>query len=526
MSWFSEIADKAENLLNKIDQKTANVLNNSNDLIANKINDKNEFIIPTINNSLSNSQSLPQLKSIFVSSDPESEFDKSSFKYGHSRDNSTASYHGITMKDTTNLNKSKLVSKPIDDGQLFDYLNTKQNDPNLSLNSYLTVGNFEKSNNKSIRLNESLNTNQSFVSNDNEPIEQESLNNEQSQSKAIQNILKEEKLKLNELKTEYKKHTENLNNEILFLKDKLNEHLVKGNQQIELDNLRQQLKIEKTNKEKFEKEIAILSTSFKVLKNEFEEYKVRAQRTLQSKESQIDQLQNSVKDNQMSDSKLEEYRDLESINQHLQQELQEIKIKYSKLKQDTDELINERINELENKFKQSQYELNNVRTIRTQLEEELKNLRIELEQSKSNLNRINQEKLIELNAKQQQIDELNNELINLKDNKWSQQGIPQDLELKIKNLTENLLNKQTLVEHLKREKNSLVLQLEESKRQMCNLQSKNSNYYINFKDGLSERNMSQDSLDNSYNSPVARRVVKRAYSQFDQFRFVLIIFFY
>lgn len=571
MSWFSEqlsgIAGKAENFLNKIDQKTANVLNHSsNDLIPNKINDDNEFIIHNefIHNqtesgaSLPNSQSLPQLKSIFVSSDPESEFGKNEFRYGHSRDSSVASYHGLSMKDTSNLSKNKFISKPtkpIEDGQLFGYLNNKQGDlPNYGQTSSLnTEGRHDRtrSSDESIRLNSSRSNerngspiSQPYASNDftassnhqqqsillnGEPIEQPVNSNavRQKQSEALKSMLREEKQKLNELKTEYKRHTESLNSEISFLKDRLDQHLAKQDVRSEADNLRQQLKLERANKEKFEKEISVLSTSFSSLKAEFEEYKVRAQRTLQSKDELIDQLQQQQSNdgNQALDRKLDELQHLESANQQLQQELEEIKFKYSKLKQETDELTDGKINALESQLKQSQYELNNVRTLNERLEAESKSLQIELDQSKSYLSRVKQEQTIELQARQRQIDELNSELVSLKESnhKWSQQGIPQDLELKIKNLTENLLSKQTLVEHLKREKNSLVLQLEESNRQMANYtkqQNKASNYYINFKDGLSERSPSLGGADGSFdNAPVARRV-RKAYSQLDQFRWV------
>ena len=563
MSWFSEqlsdIAGKAESFLNKIDQKTANVLNHSSDLIPTKINDDNEFIIHSLTEnssaSLPNSQSLPQLKSIFVSNDPESEFgtSKNEFRFGHSRESSVASYHGLTMKDTSDLSNNKFISKtatkPIEDGQLFDYLNNKQGD----LLSYgLATENSHnrtRSSDESIRLNSSrLNdrngspttqngppyasnefagNHQQILLND-EPIEQQANSGavRQKQSEALKSMLREEKQKLNELKSEYKRHTESLNSEISFLKGRLDQHLIKQDIKSEADNLKQQLKQERANKEKFEKEISVLGTSFSSLKSEFEEYKVRAQRTLQSKDDLIEQLQSSSNGNQALDHKLEELQHLESTNQQLQQELDEIKFKYSKLKQETDELSG-KASGLESQLKQSQYELANVRTMNERLESESKSLQIELEQNKSYLSRLKQEQLIELQDRQNQIDELNRELVALKESnsKWSQQGIPQDLELKIKNLTENLLNKQTLVEHLKREKNSLVLQLEESNRQISNYtkQNKNSNYYINIKDGLSERSPSligadgSFALDNSYHTPVGRRVQK-AYSQLDQFR--------
>ena len=391
MSWFSEIAGKAENLLNKIDQTTANVLNlnSSNDLISDKINDNNNEFVITSNSSLANSQSLPQLKSIFVSSDPENEF-KCDFKHGHSRESSTASYHGLTMNQQTNsnLNKNKFITrKPIDDGQLFEYLNNKQDEPNYSLNNYLTVENgHERSSSESLRngstrLNESsrlsesinqspfLSSNQSFVSSgllNDKPMNERA---KQNHVEAIKSMLKEEKHKLNELKTEYKKHTESLNNEINFLKDRLDEHLVKKDSRNEIDNLRDQLKAERANKEKFEKEIAILSTSFSSLKSEFEDYKVRAQRTLQSKDNQIKQLeqQSLNSDSHAIDRKLEDkYQVLESTNHHLRQELEEIRFKYTKLKQETDEFNNGKISDLENQLKQTQLELDSFRTLKRQ----------------------------------------------------------------------------------------------------------------------------------------------------------------
>lgn len=537
MSWFSDIASKTESFLNKIDQKTANVLNTSTDLISTVVDD-NRFVA---SNNLANSQSLPQLK-IFVNNDQETEF-----KQTHSREPSTASYHGLTMKDTSTLRNKFLnnQTRAIDDGQLFNYLNNK--DSNLS--GYLTVEdnhNYEQVKNESLNLDnyknydnfnsESFGSTNQFNNQNSSTINHfDSSTNQDSkkdQKDALKNLLKDEKQKLNELKNEYRKHTDTLNNEINFLKDKLDQYANQKNLQNEITSLKEQLKSEKLNKEKFENEITILSSSFSRLKNEFEEYKVRAQRTLQSKDNLIEKLEHNSNLNENkseSDSKMQSELDkLENDNNQLKQELEDLKGKLFKLTQEADNCENERINELDNQLKQSKFELNALRTINQQLEEDIKNLQKESNQKlQDELNKLNQAHQIELESKQKQINELTNESVNLKENKWSQCLVPQDLELKIKNLTENLLNKQTLVEHLKREKNSLVLQLEENKRQLSNLQNKNSNYYINFKDGLDHQTNSQidSSFSNlndsgsSFKTPVARHV-RKAYSQLDQLRYV------
>ena len=239
MSWFTEQLSKAENFLNKIDQRASNVLNNSNDLISTKINDDNEFIVST-NSHLANSQSFPQLKSIYISSEPDLESNKNEFKYGHSRESSNASYHGLTMKDTSNLNTkynaTRLTKPPINDAQLIDYLNNKQVDLNYSLNNYLTVDNGPANLNETAIKSNGINQ-------DSQPLNTTQLNVKQSsakQSEAIKNVLKEEKRKLNELKTEYKQHTES---EASFLKVKLDEYQIKKDLQIEIDSPKRAIKI-------------------------------------------------------------------------------------------------------------------------------------------------------------------------------------------------------------------------------------------------------------------------------------------
>ena len=568
-NWFADIASKTESFLNKIDQKTANVLNISNDLIPTKVNDENEFIVT---NNLANSQSLPQLKSIFVSSDPENEF-----KQAHSREPSTASYHGLTMKDTSYL-KNKFLNKTIDDGQLFNYLNNKEdhnlnvyindgrNNNNESTNQFNNNNSLNNSTNNQFNLNNSINSqfnnlngnsiginnlnNSTNLTNpiiqlNNSPVNQMATPNnklvitnsidveKQNQKEQLKNLLKEEKRKLNELKLEYKKHSDTLTGEINFLKVKLDQRSNQENKdpKLEINNLKEKLKLERLNKEKFEKEISVLNSSFSRLKNEFEDYKIRAQRTLQTKDNEIENLEKNLNLNQKNqennelDKRINEFKELENLNKQLKEELEELKLKYLNLENDKSEFRDERIMELDNQLKESKYELNELRNLNVQLENELKNNQNEFNKNlESEYSKLKNQFELELENKQNQINELNKQInLNqeLKLNQQQQQSIPQDLELKIKNLTENLLNKQTLVEHLKREKNSLVIQLEDSKRQFNNLQNQNSNYYINFKDGLSERqtNLTKDNNlnDNFKSTPVGRRV-RKAYSQLDQFR--------
>jgi len=199
---------------------------------------------------------------------------------------------------------------------------------------------------------------------------------------------------------------------------------------------------------------------------EFEEYKVKSQRILQSKEKLIESLKNPNSDpnsqkeiesseNQARCIKLEE---LQHENDHLKSENRIYSTQIQDLRADLQqaetqaaedfELSAARMSEMEVNFEQAQQRLN-------ELTPELARLRLELGQSQ----RENETARVELSRltaeKDREIGRLRSKVMSHASNT--------ELEKRLRTLTDTVIEKQTMIEALLSDKSALALELERTR---------------------------------------------------------------
>ncbi|KAG8177569.1 hypothetical protein JTE90_026196 [Oedothorax gibbosus] len=150
-----------------------------------------------------------------------------------------------------------------------------------------------------------------------------------------------------------------------------------------------------------------------------------------------------------------------------------------------------------------------------QLKEELQIIREDLTRTKNGFQSRLQDREIEIEKLRRQL------------TAKSLSTVSQDeLESRLHALTENLIQKQTLVEALSTEKNSLVLQRERLEQQLREAQnySFQQHAYVGINNNETERKAKSVFLDNPFDSALTRRV-KRVYGSIDSFSIRLGVFF-
>ncbi|XP_047133106.1 golgin subfamily A member 5 isoform X1 [Hydra vulgaris] len=204
--------------------------------------------------------------------------------------------------------------------------------------------------------------------------------------------------------------------------------------------------------------------------NEFAEYKEKAARILQAKEKLINSLKQGVSS---SDSQLMLFSELESLKQErdllsdeikkntytieqLRSEYHDLEMVHNEGREET----NDRIESLQMSLQEEIQKRNNAEDDMKRYMQELHFVRDELHKTKiSNVSLIQQYDA-EINRLQQQLVA-----------KRSVSSSEEELENRLRTLTENLIHKQTTIEALGTEKNSLVLQLERLEKQYADVQN-------------------------------------------------------
>ena len=216
-------------------------------------------------------------------------------------------------------------------------------------------------------------------------------------------------------------------------------------------------------------------TSYNFLKQELDDYKLKATKTLQSKDRLIATLKESAQPSGSSDDPNDNNSSSSSTFNLKSIEIDELKAERDALKDELNsknasiELLRTEIMDIES---QSSLEIESlrdqIRSLEDQIEEskqskdfleqDLKNLRQQLDyaqdelyKQKSNLNN-------KLQERESEIEKLRNQLTT----KSLSSTTEKELENRLHLLTENLIQKQTLIEALQSEKHSIFLQLERS----------------------------------------------------------------
>eukprot|EP00112_Aurelia_sp_Birch-Aquarium-sp1_P007069 Seg1772.1 transcript_id=Seg1772.1/GoldUCD/mRNA.D3Y31 product="Golgin subfamily A member 5" protein_id=Seg1772.1/GoldUCD/D3Y31 len=202
---------------------------------------------------------------------------------------------------------------------------------------------------------------------------------------------------------------------------------------------------------------------------DLKEYKDKATRILQAKEKLINSLKQGTAGTDASPITFTELEEVKQDRDILREELQQAKYKLEQLRVELFEV--EQQNQAETEEQQEQIEnlersLEEEKGKRQHFEEELARNLQELNLVKEDLQRQKTKSATILQERDAEIQRLNHQ-ITLKSSMSPSQ---EELENRVHALTDNLIQKQTLIERLSTEKNSLSLQLERLEQQYRDVQ--------------------------------------------------------
>lgn len=307
----------------------------------------------------------------------------------------------------------------------------------------------------------------------------------------------------------------------------------------ELSTLQRDLKSEKSKRKEIERQLSSVKSSHEAIFNEFQEYKVKANNILQSKDNLIRALQRRSNEGDEGIADTNDFQiDFEESNKQtlilqsqcdtLVQEVQELRAKNESLKEELKRVKEEEVHELVYKVSTLNEEFDELRRHKDDLEEEHRLLQDEMRQIKEDYDRTKTSLQVRISERDKEVDRLRKQLV-AKRSASSNENSVQELEIRIQSLTSSLLQKQTLIEQLSSEKQSLGLQLERSEARFRNAMDEMSlsntrsagsgSVAIGMVNSMSastlvNRNGYRSLLENPYDGEVTKRV-KRVYSQFD-----------
>ncbi|KAH7934341.1 hypothetical protein HPB49_025011 [Dermacentor silvarum] len=232
-------------------------------------------------------------------------------------------------------------------------------------------------------------------------------------------------------------------------------------------------------------QVSSLRSSLELARQELADYKQKAQRILQSKEKLIASLKDAANasGSALDGSEVDGSRfnaasaaELEAITQeceHLRNELRKTQAHADSLSAELHEQESSLRRELESSQEQQRDLLKELKQERHQRQE----VELEARQATEEITFLKEELRRSKEALQQRLSERESELEKLRKQimtKSMSSTSEEELEARLHALTESLIQKQTLVEALSTEKNSLVLQLERLERQLKESQTHSS----------------------------------------------------
>ncbi|XP_022103780.1 golgin subfamily A member 5-like [Acanthaster planci] len=287
---------------------------------------------------------------------------------------------------------------------------------------------------------------------------------------------------------------------------------------------------EKSNSHQLVQQLKIAKTQLESAKEELGDYKQKATRILQSKDKLIASLKDGAGPSDGSATsglELEEIRnerdslreELQMANGRLQQlrsELQELEA----LQQSESDTAQDQIRDLEDQLTTGQQQLREAETDLRQKGEELRYMEGESYKTKMSLQ-------ARLQDREDEIQKLRNQLMTRSVSSTSQS----ELESRLHALTESLIQKQTMLEALSTEKNSLVMQLERAERQWKEAQvsaTRSESHTVTLRSTDDEEGTRQRGLPSFLRETpldaVVTKNVKRAANTIDKFSIRLGVF--
>ncbi|XP_062851782.1 golgin subfamily A member 5 [Trichomycterus rosablanca] len=286
---------------------------------------------------------------------------------------------------------------------------------------------------------------------------------------------------------------------------------------------------EKQRADEFQQQAKNARTSADYAKQELQDYKNKASRILQSKEKLISSLKEGSALEALDaggavEVELEELRHEKELQR---EDIQKLQAQIQTLRSEIQDLENQAVVEAEN-WREQQVLLQEQNTQQSRAKQEVE---AELERCKQELNYVEEEHHRTKSTLQSRIKDREDEIQKLRNqltNKALSSSSQVELEGRLHQLTETLIQKQTMLEALSTEKNSLVFQLERLEQQLKSAQGgQSSGSHINMAavdgPGARQRNTpvlfsDQDSTTGVYGK------VRKAASTIDRFSIRLGIF--
>ncbi|ETE67504.1 Golgin subfamily A member 5, partial [Ophiophagus hannah] len=233
---------------------------------------------------------------------------------------------------------------------------------------------------------------------------------------------------------------------------------------------------EKRKSEEFQQQIKVAKASWESAKQELVDYKQKATRILQSKEKLI----NSLKEGsgiEGLDSQTASIMELEELRHERDMQKEEVQKLWGQMQQlriELQDMEAQQISEAESTREQIQDLQDQIATHKTakqEVEAELERQKQELRYTEEELYRTKNSLQSRITDREEEIQKLRNQLTN----KTLSSSSQTELENRLHQLTETLIQKQTMLENLSTEKNALVYQLERLEQQLKTVQGASTN---------------------------------------------------
>ncbi|XP_042647117.1 golgin subfamily A member 5 [Tyto alba] len=288
---------------------------------------------------------------------------------------------------------------------------------------------------------------------------------------------------------------------------------------------------EKRRADELQQQVKVTKNHLESAKQELTDYKQKATRILQSKEKLINSLKEGsgiegLDSNTASTMELEELRHERDTQR---EEIQKLMGQMQQLRIELQDVETQQVSEAESvreQFQDLQEQLAAQKMAKQEAEAELERQKQELHYTEEELYRTKNTLQSRVKDREEEIQKLRNQLTNKALSSSSQT----ELENRLHQLTETLIQKQTMLESLSTEKNSLVYQLERLEQQLKAVQGTSANgpsinmAGIDGAEGTRMRNVPVLFSDMDTNMAGMYGRVRKAASSIDQFSIRLGIF--
>ncbi|KAM6200946.1 golgin subfamily A member 5 [Rhynchocyon petersi] len=288
---------------------------------------------------------------------------------------------------------------------------------------------------------------------------------------------------------------------------------------------------EKKRVEELQQQVKVHKSNLESSRQELSDYKQKATRILQSKEKLINSLKegsgfDGLDSSTANNVELEELRHEKEMQR---EEIQKLMGQIHQLRSELQDVESQQVNEAESAREQLQDlqdQIAQQKASRQELEAELDRQKQEFHYVEEDLYRTKNTLQSRIKDREDEIQKLRNQLTN----KTLSSSSQSELENRLHQLTETLIQKQTMLESLSTEKNSLVFQLERLEQQMSSASGSSSNgSSINMSgidngEGTRLRNVPVLFSDSETNLAGMYGKVRKAASSIDQFSIRLGIF--